>query len=198
MVRPTSATISGARPSEGSSSSRTLGFPSARDRSPASAVRRRKACRNLRVALAQSWKQLVDPFDIPGLRCRGRALPRTIRFFSNRQRWKDATSLRHEADSEMRDPFGTETRDGFAKQPDFTGPGCQETDNGGNAGGLSRAIAAQQRQYPAWPQRKADAMQDMAVAIECMDIGQAECVRRQDIPRGFVRPRSRHPGRRRR
>src|SRR5579863_1421159 len=54
----------------------------------------------LRMALAQLWKQLVNPLDIPGLLRAAFALPRHDEVFPNRERGKDPATLRHQADTE--------------------------------------------------------------------------------------------------
>src|SRR6202790_3568311 len=116
MVRPTSATISGARPSDGSSSRKNPGISHQRapDRQHLQFAAGERAG-DLRVALAQPRKHSVDPIDIPRLFRGALALLRHNKVLPDRQGWKDAAPLRDEADPEMRDAFGAETLDRFSK-----------------------------------------------------------------------------------
>jgi hypothetical protein len=69
----------------------------------------------LRVALAQPRKHGVNPLDIPWLAGGALALLRHHQVFANRERRKDAASLRYETDPEVRDPFGAEPFDRLSK-----------------------------------------------------------------------------------
>src|SRR4051812_10149545 len=150
------------------------------------------------MALAQPRKQLEYPLHLPWLLRRADALLRHQQVFLDRERGKDAASLRHQADAELRDALGAKAADRLTEQSYLAFRGLQEADDGRDAGGLAGAVASEQRQHAARPQRKADAVQDMAVAIKGVQVGQAERVRGQDTPPASVRPRSRHRARRRR
>src|SRR5665213_2508943 len=124
------------------------------------------------MALAQPWEHLVDPLNTPWLFSRIFTLLRHHEVFPNWERGKDATSLRYQTDAEVRNAFGTEAFDRLAKQPDIPVPRPQKADDRGDAGSLSRPVTPQQRQDAARRQGKADAVQDMAIAIKRMHIHQ--------------------------
>src|ERR1044072_8989055 len=90
MVRPTSGTISGASPSDGSSSSSTLGLPISPRPIPS-------MCCSPPGGVAEPRKQLEDALDLPRIFGTAHALLRDREVFPHRERWKDAASLRHQA-----------------------------------------------------------------------------------------------------
>src|SRR6267142_2849416 len=141
----------------------------------------------LRVALPQARKHLEYAFRRPRrigflvpLSCDNKIIP-------DRQGWKYPASLRHKTYSQPRDFLRAEPCDRFSEQADLSLRRRQESDDGGNTGGLARAIASQQSENLAGLKRKADVVQDMAVAVKRVNVRQCERVSCQDTPHGSSR-----------
>jgi len=146
-----------------------------------------KRSRELRVAFLQPRKKVVEAIHGPWCHTGLASLCRHNEILAYRKRGEDTASLRDKSDPEARDAFGAQTDNLLPMQPDFTFARLQQADDAGNAGGLTRAISAEQSENGTRSKRKAYIMQDMTVAIECVNVGQAESVRCQDTPLAFVR-----------
>ena len=157
MVRPTSATSCGARPSDGSSISSTRGLPiSARpiasiccsppDSEPAS-----WACRSYSRGNSRNTRSIVQsgppPFACADLR-------RDHQILAHGQRAEHAPALRHETDALARDDVGREAGDRLAVQADRAAARLEEAHDRRHAGGLAGAVAAEQAEQATRLQRE--------------------------------------------
>ena len=107
----------------------------------------RKCAGELRMAFAQSGKQIVDAIQVPGL-VAGVASPcGHDQVFPYRERRKDTTALRYQADPETGDALRVKACNRFAIQADVAFPWAEETDDGRDAGGLARTVAPEQGQH---------------------------------------------------
>src|SRR5579872_5450187 len=104
------------------------------------------------MTLLQAWRQIEDTFDAPWLAGAAFSLPRHDQVFAHREGRKDPPSLRDQADAEPGNALGTQPADGLAKQVDVALLWRQKSDDRGDAGGLSRAVAPEQCQHAAFPQ----------------------------------------------
>ena len=93
-------------------------------------------------------------------------------------------TVRDEADAPARDDVGGEAGDRLAEQADRALARRQEPHDGRHAGGLARAVAAEQPEEAPRLQRERDLLEHVAVSIEGVDLAQLEGVIRQDRPPG--------------
>ena len=181
MVRPTSCTICGARPSDGSSISSTRGLPirarpiasiccSPPESEPAS-------CAWRSFSRGNSANTRSSDHDAAGARLR-----RHHQVLAHGERAEHAAALRHQADALAGDGLGREPRDRLAEQRDRAAARPQKPHDGRHAGGLAGAVAAEQAEQAAGLQREADAVQHMAVAVIGVDVADAQRLTRQGTP----------------
>jgi hypothetical protein len=101
--------------------------------------------------------------------------------FAHGQGREDASSLRHQAHALARDRLGGEARYGLAIETDLTRARRQEADDGMHAGGLARAVAAEERQDAPGMQRERHAVQHVAFAVQHIDSFDRQCFIRHTL-----------------
>ena len=164
----TSCTISGARPCEGSSSMSSFGLSSSA-----------RAIASISCSPPESWRplldlrsreareQLVDARDGP----RARALERHLQVFFDGQVGEDAAALGHVADAERGDavgrPVGRRHGRRCARVPSRA---RRQAHQAAQRRGLAGAVAAEQRDDLAFAHLEADAVQDVALAVEGVQV----------------------------
>ncbi len=131
----------------------------------------RKGAGQLGLPFPQPREHLVYSRHGPELVAAALALPGDIEVLVHRQRGEHPPSLRHEANAGFGDSLRRETADRPAEQADVAVARLQETHDGRDAGGLAGAVAAEEAQQAARPERERDAMQHMAVAVERIHLG---------------------------
>src|SRR5205085_1595796 len=72
--------------------------------------------------------------------------------------------------------------DRLAEQRDRAAARAEKSHDSRHAGGLAGAVAAEQAEQLAGPQREADAVQHMAVAVVGVDVADAQRFTRQGTP----------------
>ena len=154
MVRPTSATISGARPSEGSSISSTprIAHQRAADREHLLLAARERA-RVLLGALLQPRKELEHALEAPAADLAA-LLIRDDQVLAHRQASERRACPAARGPTPLRAmASGDEALDRLAEQAHRALARRQEADDRVHAGGLAGAVAAEQREHPALAER---------------------------------------------
>ena len=156
-------TITGARPSVGSSMISSFGIAQqGARRSPTSAARRRKAASRRCCGVRPARKGLINPFDRPG-RVATRSC-RQAQMLVDRQAWPTPAPLRDVADPEPVDLVRREARNLASLDAHDPRARTFQADDRVAQRRLAHAVAAEDRQHTAL-ERQGDALERVALAI---------------------------------
>ncbi len=132
------------------------------------------------LAGAQGREQCEDPLERPASRLPIAAVIMAAgarehgEVLSHGQAGKDAALLRHEAEPKASDAIGRQRADIAIAKLDPAGPRLEIAHDGENGRGLAGAVAAEEAHHLFFPHGQRDAVQDVAVAVEGMDVVELE------------------------
>ena len=170
MVFAICSTITGARPSEGSSSKMAQGLPISVRAMVSICCSPPDMCAPERVAHAgQIRKQPEQLLRRPFGRTRARRLSADLEVLHYAEIGEYAPLLGHVAQAEAGDLIGSSLLDAAAVEADLARQRPHQADQGFQRGGFARAVAAQQHHDFAALCRQAEVVKDMRAAVGAVD-----------------------------
>src|SRR5262249_4383490 len=145
-------------------------------------------------------KHPEDGVNVPGrvLAARVRLATGDHQIFPHRQAFEDAAALRHQRDTPCCNHFWRFAADWLAANRDLAAPRRQEAHGHIHAGRFSGAVAPEQTEHAGLAELERNIAQNVAVAIEGVDMAKAERASGQDTPLVYAdrqRPQPDYPRR---